>query len=167
MGQLDIEGDGRAARGVREKESGRMEWEGSGGWRACAVENYTTGINHRCTTVSLSSPNFSLSRLYHIFFLTAARLPSLICTPTAPPQLPPFPTTAPTSLKPSALYSSPTPLAMGFIGGSGGQPLRFSIHLNFISTVVCLHGFFIDPLFVACCMGRIYPSCPWNCISEP
>lgn len=49
---------------------------------------------------------------------------------------------------------------MGFIGGAAGQPLRFSIHLNFISTVVCLHAFFIDPLFVACCTGRIYPPPP-------
>lgn len=46
---------------------------------------------------------------------------------------------------------------MGFIGGAAGQPLRFSIHLNFISTVVCLHAFFIDPLFVAFCTGQIYP----------
>lgn len=88
-------------------------------------------------------------------------LPPLLLKPPA------LPTSTPTSLKPSALYSSPTPLAMGFIGGAAGQPLRFSIHLNFISTVVCLHAFFIDPLFVACCMGRIYPPCPWDCISEP
>lgn len=91
------------------------EWEGSGGWRACAVENYTTGINHRCTAASLSSPQFlAFPSLSHFFpHGRASPIPHLhsrrsSSTPRPPP-------TTPTSLRPPALYSSPTPLAMGFI----------------------------------------------------
>lgn len=96
VGQSDIEEERRAARGKGGGEQG-------GG----AVENYTTSINHCCTTVFLSSP-ISRFPVFITFFplflsLMAVHLPSLICTPTAPhPDACPPPQL-------SALYSSPTP----------------------------------------------------------
>lgn len=84
-------------------------------------------------------------------------LPLLICTPTAPhPDGPPWLT---------ALYASfgPWPCAL-FEALLVTLTTPLSIHLNFISTVVCLHAFFIDLLFVA---YQGFIPCPWDCISEP
>lgn len=103
VGQLDIEEGGRAARGARERRErrgrGRREWEGSGGWRACAVENYTTGINHRCTAVSLSSPQFlAFPSLSHFFpHGRASPIPHLHShrSSSPPPSPPPPPPSSP------------------------------------------------------------------------
>ena len=82
----------------------------------------------------------------------AVRLPLLIliCTPTAP-----HPDGTPPGFLPFYSPLSPWPCASleALLLVTLTAPL--SIHLNFISTVVCLHAFFIDLLF--CCLPGIYP----------
>lgn len=146
VGRLDIEEERRAVG----EEGG-----------SSVVENYTTSINHFYSTVFLSSSISRFPHLHHVFSLflsfMAVHLPLLICTPTAP-----HPDGPPLAFCPLFLFQS---LAMCFIEAllvTLTTPL--SIHLNFISTVVCLHAFFIDLLFVA---YQGFIPCPWHCISEP
>lgn len=115
--------------------------ESRGGGGGSVVENYTTSINHFYTTGFLSISCFP--HLRHIFSRfplhhgRASPSPQLHSHPDAPPRL-------------SALYSSLSPWPCALLKPCWSPSLApLSIHLNFISTVVCLHAFFIDLLFVA------------------
>lgn len=144
-----------------------------GGRGSTAVENYTTSINHLVPTVFLSlSPSFPLFPSIAITFSPSLSSPCLcilpsFCDPTAP---------RPDSCPPGFLpfYSSCSPCTGGFMKHCWSPSLAHFTS-GFISTVVCLHAFFIDrPLF--CCLPGIYPLSrtvlaileidlfPWECL---
>lgn len=119
-------------------------------WGGTAVENYTTSINQLYPTVFLSSRVFPFpSLLHHTFSLlylsfTVVHLPALVLRSHR---------SSPRLLPPGSFLLSPAPWALLRHRWSPSLPHSPSC---FISTVVCLHAFFIDrPLF--CCLPGIYP----------